>query len=149
MFGRAAVANQDYVATGLRLIEGGVAGTELAKFALDERLGASASNEAVVTRVHQCGRGGAWGLRVELLLRSALGRPIHADELGYHGHVYAENKVNINLMGLALRGIEYTMVIRFLNCPGCSSTLRAAQRHTDRGISVALASGRAWDNRRH
>ena len=52
MFGKGAVANQDYVGTGLRLLDGGMGLTELVQFALDARLGAGASSEAVVTSLY-------------------------------------------------------------------------------------------------
>ena len=112
VFGNAAVANQNYVGIGLRLLDGGMGLTELVQFALDERLGAGASHETVVT----------------LLYTNVVGVAPGDSELGYYTGLLqdgqysptslaimamrtAENSVNINLTGLALSGIEYTMVI--------------------------------------
>ena len=52
VFGKAAVANRNYVGIGLRLLDGGMGLTELVKFALDERLGTGASHETVVTLLY-------------------------------------------------------------------------------------------------
>ena len=74
VFGKIAVSNQNYVGIGLRLLDGGMGLTELVQIALDERLGAGASNEAVVTLLYSNG----WERRqgpLSLLISPACFRP--------------------------------------------------------------------------
>ena len=112
VFGRAAVTNRDYVATGLRLLDDGMEGTKLAQFALDERLGAGASNEAVVTLLYSNVMGEAPGAS-ELahftgLLQVGQYTPTSLAIMALRS---PENSVRIDLTGLALSGIEYTTAI--------------------------------------
>ena len=108
VFGKSSVANTGYVGIGLGLLDGGTNYVELMKIALNARLGA-ASNEDVV----------------KLLYTDLVGSAPSASELNYYsglissGHftqaqlgVFAAdtslNSTNINLVGLAAVGLEYS-----------------------------------------
>ena len=112
VFGKTTVANRDYVGTGLRLLDGGMALTELVQFALDARLGAGASNEAVVAALYANVVGVA-PRAFELAYYTGLlqaGRYTPAS-LAVMATLTSENSVNINLTGLASSGVEYTTAI--------------------------------------
>ena len=112
VFGKAAVANQNYVGIGLRLLDGGMGLTELVQFALDARLGAGASSEAVLTSLYTNVVGVAPGA-FELAYYTGLiqaGQYTHAS-LAVMATLTPENSVSINLTGLALSGIEYTTTL--------------------------------------
>ena len=109
VFGKGAVANQDYVGTGLRLLDGGMGLTELVQFAQDARLGACASSESVVTSLCTNVVGVAPGA-FELayftgLLQAGQYTPTSPAIMAMRS---PENSVSINLTGMALSGIEYT-----------------------------------------
>lgn len=112
VFGKTAVANRDYVGTGLRLLDGGMGLTELTQFALNERLGVGASNEAVVTSLYTNVVGvapGAFELaRYTDLLQASKYTPASLAIMALRS---PENSVNIDLTGMALSGIEYTTAI--------------------------------------
>lgn len=109
MFGKAAIANRDYVATGLRLLDVGMAGTDLAQFALDQRLGAGASNEAVVTLLYSNAMSATPGaLELDYFTGLLQARQYTPTSLAIMVLRSPENSVNIDLMGLAWSGVEYT-----------------------------------------
>ena len=112
VFGMAAVANRDLVGTGLRLLDAGTKLVDLIQLALDTRLGTGASNNEAV---------------VSLLYSNVVGVPPGSFEMAYYtGLLQAsqyttvslaimamnipENSLNVNLMGLASTGIEYTTI---------------------------------------
>ena len=112
VFGKGAVANQDYVGTGLRLPSGGMGLTGLVQFALDARLGAGATSEAVVTSLYSNVVGVA-PVAFELAYFTGLiqaGQYTHAS-LAVMATLTPENSVSINLTGLALSGIEYSTTL--------------------------------------
>lgn len=109
VFGPDAVANRDYVATGLRLLDAGMALTELAQFALDTRLGTGASAEAVVADLYTHVVGVAPGA-FELAWYTGLLQYTPASLVLMAMHA-PENGVNIDLTGLASSGLEYTTAI--------------------------------------
>ena len=112
VFGKTAVANQNYVGIGLRLLDGGIGLTELVQIALDARLGTGASNEAVVVDLYTNVVGVAPGA-FELAYYTGLiqsGQYTPAG-LAVLATLTSENSVNINLTGLASSGLEYTTAI--------------------------------------
>jgi len=108
VFGKASVANKEYAGIGLQLLDGGMDYAALMQLALNAALGAGASNAAVVN----------------LLYTNVVGTPPPAAELVFYqgmldsgahsqaslGMLAADtvlNTVNVNLVGLAVSGLEY------------------------------------------
>ncbi len=108
VFGKAAVANKEYAGIGLQLLDGGMSYLDLMQLALNAKLGAGASNTAVVN----------------LLYTNVVGSPPPADQLAFYqglldsgaytraslGVLAADtvlNTANVNLVGLAASGLEY------------------------------------------
>lgn len=108
VFGAAAVANASYVGTGLKLLDAGTSYADLAKFALDARLGAGFTHAAEIT----------------LLYQNLLGITPSADQLAYYQGLLANgtytpaslavavaemplNAELIGLTGLAATGLAY------------------------------------------
>ncbi len=108
VFGKAAVANKEYVGIGLGLLDGGMSYLNLMQLALNAALGAGASNAEVV----------------KLLYTNVVGTPPPAGELAFFtdwlesraytpaslGVLAADtelNTVNVKLVGLATSGLEY------------------------------------------
>ncbi len=108
VFGKAAVANKEYAGIGLSLLDGGMSYLNLMQLAINAKLGASASNEAVVN----------------LLYTNVVGTPPPVGDLAFFqgwldsgaytkaslGMLAADtalNTVNVNLIGLANNGLEY------------------------------------------
>ncbi len=108
VFGKAAVANKEYVGIGLNLLDAGMSYLNLMQAAINAALGAGASNEAVV----------------KLLYTNLVGTPPSAADLAFFtglldsgaytqaslGVLAADtalNTVNVNLVGLATSGLEY------------------------------------------
>lgn len=108
VFGVAAVANTTYVGIGLQLLDGGTSYADLAKFALDSRLGTGFTNAAEIT----------------LLYQNLLGVTPSADQLAYYQGLFANgtytqaslavaaaemplNADHIGLTGLAATGLAY------------------------------------------
>jgi hypothetical protein len=109
VFGATAVQNRDFVAIGLQLADGGMSYEALAQTALEARLGAGTSPEAVVT----------------LLYTNVVGAAPSAAELAFYTGLLAAgsftpatltvlaadtdlNQVQINLVGLAQTGLAYS-----------------------------------------
>jgi hypothetical protein len=108
VFGREAVANRDYAAIGLQLLDGGTRYADLMKLALDARLGANASNDAVVTVLYTNVVGVAPGA-AELATFTGLiaaGQYTQAT-LGVLAADTAQLANAINLTGLATSGLVY------------------------------------------
>ncbi len=108
VFGRDSVANKEYAGIGLHLLDGGMSYLDLMQLAINAKLGASASNAAVVN----------------LLYTNVVGTPPPAADRDYYvglldsgvftvaslGVLAADtvlNTVNVNLVGLANSGLEY------------------------------------------
>ena len=108
VFGRAAVANEAYAGIGLYYVDGGMSYESLMQLAIDVRLGAGASHQAIV----------------DLLYRNVVGSPPPADTAAYFvslldhqaftvaglGAMAADtdlNQTNVDLVGLAQQGLEY------------------------------------------
>lgn len=108
VFGSAAVANRDYAAIGLQLLDAGTSYADLMKLALDARLGANASNDAVVTVLYTNVVGVAPGA-AELATFSGLiaaGQYTQAT-LGVLAADTAQLAAAINLTGLPSSGLAY------------------------------------------
>ena len=108
VFGKAEVSNKAYVGIGLFYSDGGMSYENLMQLAIDARLGAGASHQAVV----------------DLLYTNVVGvAPPEADRAYFVGLLDSKaftvaglgvmaadtdlNKVNIDLVGLANQGLEY------------------------------------------
>jgi hypothetical protein len=108
VFGPSAVFNADYVGIGLSLADGGMGYADLVQLALNARLGAGASNAAVV----------------DLLYGNVVGTPPTAEQAASFralldngtmtqaalGEMAADHPLNashIDLVGLAARGLDY------------------------------------------
>ncbi len=108
VFGKAAVANKEYVGIGLNLLDGGMSYLDLMQAAINAKLGAGASNATVVN----------------LLYTNVVGTPPPAGDLAYFtglldSRAYTQaslgvlaadtvlNAANVNLVGLANSGLEY------------------------------------------
>ena len=108
VFGRDEVDNEAYVGIGLYYIDGGMTYESLVQLAIDARLGAGAGHRAVV----------------DLLYTNVVGSPPPPEEaaafvalletnqftvpgLGVYAADFSLNLDNIDLVGLAQRGLEY------------------------------------------
>lgn len=108
VYGKESVANKAYAAIGLQLLDGGTSYANLMALALDARLGAGASNEAVVTLLYTDIVGAAPGA-AELSLYTSLlqsGQYTQAT-LGVFAAETPLNGVNVDLVGLAATGLAY------------------------------------------
>lgn len=97
-----------YTGTGLAYLDSGSSCRQLIKIALDYKLGGGASNAAVVNLLHTNVAGAAPG-QIDLnYLRGLLDSGLMAKEdLGLLAADHALKHDNINLLGLAVAGIEY------------------------------------------
>ena len=108
VFGKDTVANKEFAGIGLQILDGGVSYLDLMQLAINAKLGAGASNAAVVN----------------LLYTNVVGTPPPAGDLASFtglldsgaftraslGVLAADtvlNTVNVNLVGLATSGLEY------------------------------------------
>jgi serralysin len=108
VFGGAAVQNGEYVGIGLHLLDGGMSYQALMQLALGCRLGANASNEAVVDLLYFNLVGAAPGAAEKALYAGMLdsGTLSQAD-LGQVAAEHALNLAQIDLVGLAASGLQY------------------------------------------
>lgn len=108
VFGSQAVANREYTAIGLQLLDAGASYASVMQLALDAKLGAGASAQAVVTLLYSNVTGMAPGA-AELALYTGLlqtGQYTPAT-LGMLAADTPANAANINLVGLAATGLAY------------------------------------------
>lgn len=109
VFGKASLANPHYVSTGLRLLDAGMATTDLVSLALSERLGSGASNEAVVATLYANVVGVAPPADALAYFTGLIESGQHTPtSLAVMAALTSENRVNVNLVGLASSGLEYT-----------------------------------------
>lgn len=110
VFGKASLANPNYVAAGLRLLDGGMAYTELVSLALVERLGSGASNEAVVVTLYANVVGVAPPADALAFYTGMLDSGQHTQTtLVVMAAQTPENRVNVDLVGLGASGLAYMM----------------------------------------
>ena len=108
VFGKGSIANKEYVGIGLGLLDGGMSYSNLMELAINAKLGADASDTDIVN----------------LLYTNVVGNAPSASDLNYYvgllqsnidteaslGMFAADttfNTVNINLVGLAVTGLEF------------------------------------------
>jgi hypothetical protein len=108
VFGAAYVHNAQVVGIGLDLLDGGMSSQDLVGLALGCRLGASASNDAVVELLYTNLAGSAptaaqKGVFVALLDQGAVSQ----ETLGLIVADHALNAAHIDLVGLSAAGLEY------------------------------------------
>jgi hypothetical protein len=108
VFGATFVSNKQFVGIGLQFLDGGMSYSDLMKLAIDTRLGAGASNTAVVNLLYTNVVGSAPG-KADLdhfvgLLDS---HTVTISGLGIMAADTALNTTNINIIGLAQTGIEF------------------------------------------
>lgn len=109
IFGRAAVANKEYVGIGLSLLDGGTSYESLVQLALASKLGAGATNTAVVNLLYTNLTGAAPGSSELALYKGMLDSgTLTQVNLGVIASEHALNTAGINLVGLAATGIEYS-----------------------------------------
>lgn len=109
VFGKNTVTNKDYAGVGLDLLDRGMSYADLMKLAINVKLGAGASNAAVV----------------DLLYTNVVGSPPPASEKAFYVRLLdsgaytvgtlgvlaadtGQNAANVNLVGLATSGLEYS-----------------------------------------
>jgi serralysin len=108
VFGPAWVSNKEYMGAGLAYLDRGGAYKDLMKLALDVKLGSGASNAAVVNLLYANLAGYAPGAADMNHLRGLLDSGAMArEDLGLLAADHALNQGNINLVGLAVTGIDY------------------------------------------
>ena len=108
VFGADCVHNAQYVGIGLHLLDAGMTGQDLVGMALDCRLGADPSNDAVVDLLYSNLFGSAPAAAqkdafVALLDLGALSQ----ESLGQIAADHALNAANIDLVGLSAAGVAY------------------------------------------
>ena len=109
VFGAASVSNMQYVGIGLSYLDGGMSYQDLMQLALNARLGAGFSNTAEVNLLYQ-NLAGVLPSAADLSYwvgRLTAGQFSQAS-LGVLAAEDGSNTVNINLVGLAQTGIEYS-----------------------------------------
>jgi len=108
VFGKASVANKEYAGIGLQLLDGGMDYATLVQAAINAKLGAGASNTAVVNLLYTNVVGSAPGAADLAFYVDLLNNGTYtAASLGVLAADTALNTVNINLVGLANSGLEY------------------------------------------
>ncbi len=108
VFGRTAVANESIVGICLQLVDAGMSYADLMQLALRAKLGASASNEAVVNLLFTNVTGAAPSAANLIVFKGILDSGAMT-QAGF-GMVAADtslNALNIDLVGLASSGLEY------------------------------------------
>ncbi len=108
VFGKAAVANKEYAGIGLQLLDGGMSYQALMQAALNAKLGAGASNAAVVNLLYENVVGYAPPVGDRDFYVGLLDSGAHTQaSLGVLAADTVLNTVNVNLVGLANSGLEY------------------------------------------
>ncbi len=108
VFGKAAVANRDYAAIGLQLLDSGTSYADLMKLALNARLGPNPGNDAVVTVLYTNVVGVAPGADALATFSGliAAGQYTQAT-LGVLAADTPQNIAAVDLAGLAVSGLAY------------------------------------------
>ncbi|MGE0331515.1 MAG: M10 family metallopeptidase C-terminal domain-containing protein [Ramlibacter sp.] len=108
VFGPQAVANREYAAIGLQLLDAGSSYAAVMQLALDAKLGVGASAQAVVTLLYSNVVGSAPGA-AELALYTGLlqSGQYNPATLGMLAADAPANAAGINLVGLAATGLAY------------------------------------------
>ncbi len=108
VFGPAWVTNKAYMGAGLAYLDQGGSYKDLMKLALDVKLGSGASNAAVVNTLYSNVAGYAPGAADMNHLRGLLDSgAMSREDMGLLAADHALNQGNINLVGLAVTGIDY------------------------------------------
>jgi len=108
VFGKASVANKEYAGIGLQLLDGGMSYLNLMQAAINAKLGAGASNVAVVNLLYTNVVGYAPPVGDRDFYVGLLDSGTHTQaSLGVLAADTALNTVNVNLVGLANSGLEY------------------------------------------
>jgi Ca2+-binding RTX toxin-like protein len=108
VFGKAAVANAEYVGIGLYFVDGGMSDSALMQLALDARLGPGASNAAVVELLYTNVVGTTPGAADLANFAGLLERHEYtAASLGLLAANTELNALNIELAGLVQNGLAY------------------------------------------
>jgi Ca2+-binding RTX toxin-like protein len=108
VFGADAVHNAQYVGIGLSLADSGTSVLALAQLALDTRLGAHASNQAVVDLLYTQVTGSAPSAAVEAHYVALLDNGTFTQaSLAQTAAATAENLAHIDFTGLAAHGLDY------------------------------------------
>lgn len=108
VFGADAVHNAQYAGIGLNLIDNGMSVLALAQLALDAKLGAHASNQAVVDLLYTQVTGTAPSTTVEAHYVALLDNGTFTQaSLAQAASVSAENLAHIDFTGLAAHGLDY------------------------------------------
>jgi subtilisin-like proprotein convertase family protein len=108
VFGRDSIGNAEYVGIGLHYLDGGMAYEALMRLAIEARLGATATNQAVVTLLYTNVVGVAPGSADLSYFAGMLDRGEHS--WGSLGVLAAEtdlNRTNVNLVGLTEKGLAF------------------------------------------
>ncbi len=110
VFGRDAVSNLSYEGIGIGLLDSGMTYSALMQLAINARLGAGATNEAVVTLLYTNVIGTAPGAAELALYKGLLDTGSQTQgSLGVLAGDLALNATNIGLTGLAATGVAYTV----------------------------------------
>lgn len=108
VFGREAVYNEEYAGIGLYYIDGGMTYESLMQLAIDARLGAGASHEAVVDLLYTNVVGVPPGDADQAYFVALLDSNVYTvASLGVMAADIDLNLVNIDLVGLTQQGLEY------------------------------------------
>ena len=108
VFGAAAVGNKEYVGIGLGYLDAGMSYADLNQLAIDARLGGRASNADVVKLLYKNVVGIDPSASALALYKGLLDDGTYTQgSLGVLAADTSENAININLVGLALNGIEF------------------------------------------
>jgi serralysin len=110
VFGADSVQNAQYVGIGLGLLDSGMSGDALAQLALDARLGLQAGSQAVVDLLWGNVIGGAAPQGERDAYIALLDQGVYsAASLVRMAADSAPNQVNIDLVGLAAHGLDYSI----------------------------------------
>jgi Ca2+-binding RTX toxin-like protein len=108
VFGAATVANKSYVGIGLSYIDTGMSYTDLMQLAIDARLGGRGSNADVVSLLYTNVVGSAPDAGSLTFYKTLLDNGTYTQgSLGVLAADTSINTANINLVGLALTGVEF------------------------------------------
>jgi endo-alpha-1,4-polygalactosaminidase (GH114 family) len=109
VFGPAATTNTFYVGIGLSLFDGGMEEAAVAALALDARLGADASNEAVVSLLYMnlVGAAPPAAVLADFSTQLAGGAMTRSQLVQFAAHLDL-NESNIGLVGLAAAGLVFS-----------------------------------------
>lgn len=108
VFGSSSVANKSYVGIGLSYLDNGLSYTDLMQLAIDARLGGRGSNTDVVNLLYINVMGSAPDASTLAFYKALLDDGSFTQRsLGLLAADTSINTTNINLVGLALTGVEF------------------------------------------